>query len=74
MNSNTGMLILGIFLLAYGILCLSVGLLKAPKEIWDLDKIEGFKKRLGDVGTQIFLGVWGLSTAGIGVWLAFLSE
>ena len=74
MNSNTGMLVLGIFLLVYGILCLSVGLLKAPKEIWDLDKIEGFKKLLGDVGTQIFLGVWGLAAAGIGAWLAFFSE
>ena len=67
-----GLLVLGIFLLAYGLLCLALGLLKQPAAIWNMGKIEGFKKILGVVGTQIFITVWGLASIGVGIWLTFI--
>jgi hypothetical protein len=55
-----GLFILGIFLILYGLFCLIIGIFKAPSGIWNMSKIEGFKKMLGEVGTQIFVGVWGV--------------
>ena len=63
-----GLLVLGIFLLAYGVFCVTVGLFKIPF-IWNMSKIQGFRKYLGVVGTQIFLIVWGLAALGFGIWL-----
>ena len=54
-----GFVVLGIFLIVYGVFCLVIGLLKAPAVIWNMAKIEVFKKMLGVIGTQIFLSVWG---------------
>ena len=54
-----GFVVLGIFLIVYGVFCLVVGLFKAPAAVWNMAKIEGFKKILGEIGTQIFLSVWG---------------
>ena len=62
-----GMLVLGIFMIAYGVFCVAVGLFKIPL-IWNMGKIQGFRKFLGDVGTQIFLIVWGLASLGFGIW------
>lgn len=67
-----GLLVLGIFLLVYGLFCLAIGVLKQPKAVWNMAKIEGFKKILGEIGTQIFIGVWGAIALGIGIWLTFL--
>ncbi|MBW6454515.1 MAG: hypothetical protein K0A98_01400 [Trueperaceae bacterium] len=64
-----GMTILAIVLLLYGALCLGLALFKAPAAIWNMGKIEGFKKLLGEVGTQVFIGVWGVAAVAIGVWL-----
>lgn len=69
LEENMGLLILGIFLIAYGIFSLGIGLFKFPAAIWNMKKIEGFKKILGNIGTQIFLGVWGAASLGIGIWL-----
>lgn len=65
----SGMTILAIVLLLYGALCLALALFKAPSAIWNLGKIEGFKKLFGEVGTQVFLGVWGVAAVAIGAWL-----
>jgi hypothetical protein len=65
------LMVLGIVVLAYGLFCVSVGLFKTPKAVWIMGKIEGFKKILGDVGTQVFLTVWGAAALGLGAWLAF---
>ena len=54
-----GFIVLGIFLIAYGLFCVLVGLFKFPAAVWNMAKIEGFKKILGDIGTQIFLSLWG---------------
>ena len=61
------MVLLGILLLAYGVFCLAIGLFKVPAAIWDMGKIQGFRNILGDVGTQIFITVWGLAAAGFGI-------
>ncbi len=61
-----GMTIVIILLLAYGAFCVAVGLFKIPA-IWDMGKIQGFRKYLGDVGTQIFLIVWGLASLALGI-------
>ena len=65
----SGMTILAIVLLLYGALCLALALFKAPSAIWSLGKIEGFKKLFGEVGTQVFLGVWGVAGVAFGAWL-----
>ena len=63
------MVVLGIVLLVYGAFCLAVGLFKFPAVVWNMGKIQGFRKLLGDVGTQIFIGVWGAVALGFGIWL-----
>jgi hypothetical protein len=45
--------LLGIALILYGVFCIAVGIFKIPA-VWNMVKIERFKKLLGDVGTQIF--------------------
>ncbi len=64
-----GLLVLGIVLLVYGVFCLAIGLLRFPAVVWNMGKIQGFRKMLGDVGTQIFITIWGLAALGIGIWL-----
>ena len=66
-----GLMILGIFLLVYGAFCIFIGLSKWGP-IWKMAKIEGFKKILGETGTQIFISVWGVIALVIGVWLTFI--
>ena len=63
-----GLKLLGIFLVAYGIFCAASGIFKISA-IWNMGKIQGFRKVLGDVGTQIFLSVWGAAALGVGLWL-----
>jgi hypothetical protein len=64
-----GLFILGIFLILYGLFCLIIGIFKAPEGIWNMSKIEGFKKMLGEIGTQIFLIVWGVLAVAGGILL-----
>jgi hypothetical protein len=64
-----GMTVLAIVVLLYGALCLALALFKAPAAIWNMGKIEGFKKLFGELGTQVFLGVWGVAGVALGVWL-----
>lgn len=65
-----GLTILGIVLLIYGAFCLLIGIIKFGA-IWNMAKIQAFVKIMGDTGTRIFITVWGLIAAGIGVWLTF---
>lgn len=64
-----GWTILAIVLLLYGALCLALALFKAPAAFWNLDKIDAFKKLLGELGTRVFIGVWGAAAVVLGVWL-----
>lgn len=66
-----GLTILGIFLLIYGVFCLFIAITKWGP-VWKMAKIEGFKKILGELGTQIFIGVWGAVALGFGIWLTFI--
>ncbi len=59
----------GVIAIAYGAICLAIGLFKVPAVIWNMGKIQGFRNILGDVGTQIFLTVWGLAAVVLGIWL-----
>lgn len=63
-----GLLLLGIFLIVYGAFCLLLGLFKVPGAVWNMAKIEGFKKFLGVIGTQIFLSIWGGASLGFGIY------
>lgn len=40
-----------------------------PEKIWNMKKIELFKKVLGDTGTEIFFYIWALIFLVLGVWL-----
>ncbi|MFP4365126.1 MAG: hypothetical protein ACLFR1_14785 [Spirochaetia bacterium] len=66
-----GLLILGIVLIVYGVFCVFIGAVKFSP-VWNMGKIQGFVKMLGEIGTQIFLVVWGLIAAGIGIWLVVM--
>lgn len=60
--------LLGIFLLAYAAFVFYVALKKPPK-VWDMAKIQLFRKTLGEKGTVIFFIVFGVIAAGFGIWL-----
>lgn len=42
---------------------------KKPPAIWNMKKIEGFKKVLGERGTVIFFYVWAVLFVVLGAWL-----
>lgn len=59
--------ILKIILIAYGILCILIGLFKLPL-VWQMKKLQVMKKMFkGDRNLQIFIIVWGLIIGAIGI-------
>ncbi|HZH93362.1 MAG TPA: hypothetical protein VFD79_04605 [Tissierellaceae bacterium] len=40
-----------------------------PEKIWNMKKIELFKKVLGEKGTEIFFYIWALIFLVLGIWL-----
>lgn len=56
----TGLIILAILLILWGVLSLAIALIK-PATIWSLGKIQGFVKLLGDKGARIFLSILGIA-------------
>jgi hypothetical protein len=42
--------------------------LKQPPAIWNMKKIETFKKVLGEKGTVIFFYIWSAIFIGLGIW------
>lgn len=60
--------LLGILAILYAVFVIYVAV-KKPKNIWNMKKIEGFKKVLGENGTVIFFYVWGAGFTALGVWL-----
>jgi hypothetical protein len=64
----SGMQIFGIVLMVYSVACLVIAGLKPPI-IWNTKKIQGFVGVFGELGTMIFVGVWGLIAGGAGVWM-----
>lgn len=59
---------LGILALVYAVAVVVIAVLK-PEKIWNLKKIEMFKKVLGDRGTEIFFYIWALLFLVLGIWL-----
>ena len=49
-----GMLILGIFMILYGVFVIFLSITKKPAAIWNMGKVQGFVKILGETGTKIF--------------------
>ncbi len=62
------MFYLAIFLIVYAIVCYLLAATK-PAKIWNMGKIQGFIKILGEIGTQIFIAVFGSIALGFGIWL-----
>jgi len=62
------MQILGIVAVIYAVLIVVIAVLK-PEKIWNMKKIELFKKVLGDRGTEIFFYIWAVGFVILGVWL-----
>ena len=62
------MQILGILAVIYAVLVVVIAVLK-PEKIWNMKKIELFKKVLGDRGTEIFFYIWAVGFVILGVWL-----
>ncbi|MCM1988273.1 hypothetical protein [Oceanirhabdus seepicola] len=60
--------LLGILALLYAVMVFVIAA-KKPEKIWNMKKIEGFKKVLGEKGTVIFFYIWGAAFVVLGVWL-----
>jgi len=59
---------LAIFLVLWGTATLGLAVFK-PQDIWRIGKIQGFVQLLGETGTQIFLGVFGIAALAGGIWM-----
>jgi len=64
---NIGAL-LGVLAILYAVMVIVIAV-KKPVKIWNMKKIQGFKKVLGEKGTVIFFYIWGAAFVVLGVWL-----
>ncbi|SHJ50706.1 hypothetical protein SAMN02745751_02722 [Dethiosulfatibacter aminovorans DSM 17477] len=62
------MTIWGILAVVYALAVVLIAVMK-PEKIWNMKKIELFKKFLGDKGTEIFFYIWALGFLVLGIWL-----
>lgn len=62
------MALLGILAILYAVMVIVIAV-KKPEKVWNMKKIETFKKLLGEKGTVIFFYIWGLAFVVLGVWL-----
>ena len=60
--------LLGVLLVAYAVFVFYVSV-KKPEKVWEMGKVRGFRKALGDAGTVILFIVFGLAMGGLGIWL-----
>jgi len=63
-----GWALLGIVLIAYAAFVVWIALKKPPK-LWDMAKIQLFRKWLGEKGTMIMFFFIAAVCVGIGIWL-----
>ncbi len=59
---------LGVLLIVYAAAVVGIAIVK-PEKIWNIKKIESFRKVLGDKGTEIFFYIWAGIFLVLGVWL-----
>jgi len=62
------MKIWAILAIIYAALVVVIAVVK-PAPIWNMKKIELFKKFLGEKGTEIFFYIWAFLFLALGVWL-----
>lgn len=60
--------LLGILAIVYAIMVFFIAI-KKPEKLWNMKKIEIFKKVLGEKGTEIFFYIWGAGFIALGIWL-----
>ncbi|HBH11866.1 MAG TPA: hypothetical protein DDX29_01900 [Clostridiales bacterium] len=58
----------GVLAIVYAVAVVVIAVVK-PDKIWEMKKIEWFKKMLGDKGTEIFFYIWALLFLVLGIWL-----
>jgi hypothetical protein len=63
-----GWALLGIILIVYAVAVFYIAA-KKPAFIWNMAKIEMFKKFLGEKGTVTFFYIWGVLAIVVGIWL-----
>lgn len=63
--------LLGLLAFVYAAFVIFVAF-KQPPAIWNMKKIEAFKKVLGEKGTVIFFYIWAVIFIGLGIW-AFMA-
>lgn len=63
-----GLALLGILALIYAGSVFFITF-KKPDAIWNMAKVRGFRKVLGEKGTEIFFYAFGLLAVALGVWL-----
>jgi uncharacterized membrane protein len=65
------LLLLAIFLFVYGALVIAIAIFK-PGSIWQMAKIQGFVKLMGDTGTRVFFIIWAIAAL-VGGYFAFIN-
>lgn len=63
-----GYALLGILAFVYAAFVIFIAA-KKPKEIWNMKKINIFKKVLGEKGTVVFFYIWAILAIALGIWL-----
>ncbi len=58
----------GVLAIVYAAVVVVIAVIK-PVKIWNIKKIEFFRKVLGDKGTEIFFYIWAVIFLVLGVWL-----
>jgi hypothetical protein len=54
------LLLLAIFLFVYGALVIVIAIFR-PQSIWQMAKIQGFVKLMGETGTRVFFIIWAIA-------------
>jgi uncharacterized membrane protein len=54
------LLLLAIFLFVYGALVIVIAIFR-PGSIWQMAKIQGFVKLMGETGTRVFFIIWAIA-------------
>ncbi len=62
------MRIWGVLAVLYAAAVVVIAITK-PEKIWNMKKIELFKKWMGEKGTEIFFYVWAVIFLVLGIWL-----
>ena len=63
-----GLALLGLLLILYAVVVVVLAI-KKPKSIWEMGKIQFFRKAFGESGTVIFFYIIAAIALGFGIWL-----